>query len=93
MVEVRVNFPLDDNEVERIFKALGLRHDTKHAMIFGKYRDKEFMRDERMVGETISQYITSTCSFKGIGVDNVIESLDANDSERNALLSDLWEND
>lgn len=51
------------------------------------------MRDERMVGETISQYITSTCSFKGIGVDNVIESLDANDSERNALLSDLWEND
>ena len=51
------------------------------------------MRDERMVGETISQYITLTCSFKGIGVDMVIESLEANDSERNALLSDLWEND
>lgn len=34
-----------------------------------------------------------SCSFKGIGVDNVIESLEANDSERNALLSDLWEND
>ena len=38
-------------------------------------------------------YVTSTCSFKGIGVDSVIESLEANDSERNALLSDLWEND
>lgn len=93
MVEVRVNFPLDDNEVERIFNALGLKHDTKHAMIFGKYHDREFMRDETMVGETISQYVTSTCSFKGIGVDSVIESLEANDSEKNALLSDLWEND
>lgn len=93
MVEVRVNFPLDDNEVERIFNALGLKHDIKHAMIFGKYRDQEFMREERTVGETISQYITAVCSFKGIGVDRVIESLEANDSERNALLSDLWEND
>ena len=28
MVEVRVSFPLDDNEIERIFNALRLRHDT-----------------------------------------------------------------
>ena len=41
MVEVRVNFPLDDNEVERIFNTLGLRYDTKRAMIFGKYHDNE----------------------------------------------------
>ena len=93
MVEVRVNFPLDDNEVERIFNALRLRYDTKHALIFGKYHDEEFMRDETVVADTISEYVTTACSFKGIGVDSVIESLEANDSERNALLSDLWEND
>lgn len=93
MVEVRVNFPLDDNEVERIFQALGLTHDTQHALVFGKYHDEEFMREERVVGEVIGEYVTAACSFKGIGVDLVIESLEANDSERNSLLSDLWEND
>lgn len=46
-----------------------------------------------MVAETISQYVSSECSFRGIGVDSVIESLEGNDSERNSLLSDLWEND
>ena len=51
------------------------------------------MRDETMVAETISQYVSSECSFRGIGVDSVIESLEGNDSERNSLLSDLWEND
>ena len=51
------------------------------------------MHDENVVAETISEYVTTVCSFKGIGVDSVIESLEANDSERNALLSDLWEND
>ena len=48
---------------------------------------------EHMVAETISQYVSSECSFRGIGVDSVIESLEGNDSERNSLLSDLWEND
>ena len=37
MLEVRVNFPLDDNEIERIFNALRLKHDTTHSMVFGKY--------------------------------------------------------
>ena len=46
-----------------------------------------------MVAETLSQYVSSECSFRGIGVDSVIESLEGNDSERNSLLSDLWEND
>ena len=93
MVEVRVNFPLDDNEVKRIFNALDLRYDTKHALVFGKYCNNEFMRDETMVAETISQYVSSECSFRGIGVDSVIESLEGNDIERNSLLSDPWEND
>ena len=49
MLEVRVNFPLDDNEVKRIFNALDLRYDTKHALVFGTYCNNEFMRDETMV--------------------------------------------
>lgn len=63
MVEVRVNFPLDDNEVKRIFNALDLRYDTKHALVFGKYCNNEFMRDETMVAETISQYVSGLTSL------------------------------
>ena len=51
MLEVRVNFPLDDNEIERIFNALRLKHDTTHSMVFGKYYDDDFMLDEKTVGD------------------------------------------
>ena len=50
MLEVRVNFPLDDNEIERIFNALRLKHDTTHSMVFGKYYDDDFMLDEKLLG-------------------------------------------
>ena len=50
------------------------------------------MLDERAVGDIISRHISSECSFHGIGVDTIIESLEANESKRNSLLKDLWEN-
>lgn len=92
MLEVRVNFPLDDNEIERIFNALRLKHDTTHSMVFGKYYDDDFMLDEKTVGDIISRHISSECSFHSIGVDTIIESLEGNESKRNSLLKDLWEN-
>lgn len=92
MVEVRVSFPLDDNEIERIFNALRLKCDTTHSMVFGKYYDDNFMLDERTVGDIIGRHISSECSFRGIGVDTIIESLEGNESKRNSLLKDLWEN-
>ena len=92
MVEVRVNFPLDDSEVERIFRALGLKYDTKHSMIFGKYYKDEFMLDENVVGEIIIRYISSECGYHSIGVDTVIEALEGDSTERNSLLKDLWKN-
>ena len=92
MVEVRVSFPLDDNEIERIFNALRLKHDATHSMVFGKYYDDDFMLDERAVGDIISRHISSECSFHGIGIDTIIESLEGNESKRNSLLKDLWEN-
>ncbi|MBO5454133.1 MAG: hypothetical protein J6A69_09250 [Clostridia bacterium] len=52
----------------------------------------QLMLDERAVGDIISRHISSECSFHGIGVDTIIESLEANESKRNSLLKDLWEN-
>lgn len=92
MLAVRVNFPLDDSEVERIFQALGLKYDTKYSMIFGKYYEDKFMLDENVVGEIISRYVSSECGYHSIGVDTVMESLEGDSTERNSLLKDLWEN-
>lgn len=93
MMEVKLCFPLDDSVVGRIFHALGFRFDAKQAMVFGKYQDNEFMHNETAAGKITSEYISTKCSFRGKGVDSVIESLERNASKRNSLLSDLWEND
>ena len=69
-----------------------LRHDATHSMVFGKYYNDDFILDERTVGDIISRHISSECSFHGIGVDIIIESLEGNESKRNSLLKDLWEN-
>ena len=66
-------------------------HGEKSVFLISKFL-RLTMLDERAVGDIISRHISSECSFHGIGVDTIIESLEANESKRNSLLKDLWEN-
>lgn len=92
MLEVKVNFTLENDEIIRLLDAVGFKYDKNNRMVKVVYHGKATLFFEEYAGNILSRYLSEQCAFNSMSVESIIEELSVNEDNRNAFIENFFDN-